>query len=210
MVRILWDWNGTLLDDVEISRGILNGMLARRSLPAVSPERYREIFRFPIIDYYRLAGFDFAKEPYEVIAQEYIETYPIAAKDAPLAQGAAEILAAVRAAGFRQTIISACERETLQTQVASLGVDGYFDAICGADDGFGGGKEQVAARWLAQNSDDGERRFYVGDTLHDFETAKILGCTPILVTYGHQDRARLEQCGAVVIDSLTELRDIIF
>ena len=66
MTRILWDWNGTLLDDTEISRGVLNGLLSRRGLPTVSLERYREIFTFPIIDYYRKAGFDFSVEPYEV------------------------------------------------------------------------------------------------------------------------------------------------
>ena len=210
MTRILWDWNGTLLDDTEISRGVLNGMLSRRGLPTVSLERYREIFTFPIIDYYRKAGFDFTVEPYEVLAADYIEKYPIAARNAGLAAGAAELLAEIRAAGFSQTIISAAESNSLRAQVASLGVDCYFDAICGADDGLGGGKEAVAARWLAENSAENERRFYIGDTLHDFETAQILGCTPILVTLGHQDRARLEISGAVVVDSFDALRPIIF
>lgn len=210
MTRILWDWNGTLLDDTEISRGVLNGMLSRRGLPTVSLERYREIFTFPIIDYYRKAGFDFSVEPYEVLAADYIEKYPIAARNAGLAEGAVELLAEIRTAGFSQTIISAAESDSLRAQVASLCIDSYFDAICGADNGLGGGKEAVAARWLAENFTENERRFYIGDTLHDFETARILGCTPILVTCGHQDRARLETSGAIIVDSFAELRPIIF
>ena len=210
MTRILWDWNGTLLNDVEISRSVLNGMLARRNLPMVSLERYREIFTFPIIDYYRLAGFDFSVEPYETLAAEYIAQYPIAAQNATLVDGAEALLAEIHQSGFQQTIISAAEHDSLLAQVTSLGIADYFDAICGAENGLGGGKEAVAARWLAQNATENERRFYIGDTLHDFETARILGCTPILFANGHQDRPRLESCGVRVIDALAELRDLIF
>ena len=82
MTKILWDWNGTLLDDVEICRAVLNGMLGRRGIAPVSLDRYREIFTFPIREYYRLAGFDFSRESYETLAEEYMRIYPREARRA--------------------------------------------------------------------------------------------------------------------------------
>lgn len=207
--QILWDWNGTLLDDAEISLRVLNRMLTDRGLAPVDMERYRDIFTFPIRDYYRLAGFDFDREPYEHIAEDYIAAYPIAAKSASLMPGALDALCRFRDAGFRQTIISAGETGLLRRQTDALGVTDFFDGIHGADDGYGGGKAEIAARWLAE-SGSCDASYFIGDTLHDREIAVSIGCTPILVTFGHQSRRRLSAFGDAVIDRMEELYPIIF
>ena len=207
--QILWDWNGTLLDDAEISLRVLNRMLADRGLPAVDMARYRDIFTFPIRDYYRLAGFDFDREPYERIAEDYIVAYPVAARSAKLTDGAMDALCRFRDAGFRQTIISAGETGLLRRQTDELGVTDFFDGIHGADDGYGGGKAEIAARWLAESGCRG-KSYFIGDTLHDREIAVSIGCTPILVTFGHQSRQRLSVFGDAVIDRMEELYPIIF
>lgn len=208
-MQILWDWNGTLLDDVEISRGILNAMLSRRNLPVVSLERYREIFMFPVESYYRLAGFDFSKEAYPIIAQEYIDAYPIVSKQASLVPGASQMVERFAATGIRQTIVSACETKALREQVASFGLTAYFDGIFGAEDGYGGGKIEVARAWLAQTGGAESDAVFIGDTLHDCETARAIGCRPVLFSGGHQSRIRLESAGEIVIDSLEELNPMI-
>ena len=46
--HIVWDWNGTLLDDVDAGIGALNRMLADRGLPAITRDFYRARFRFPV------------------------------------------------------------------------------------------------------------------------------------------------------------------
>lgn len=209
MPQILWDWNGTILDDAEISRTILNDMLTRRSLPTVSAERYRAIFTFPIEAYYRAAGFDFSKEPYAQIAQEYIDAYPAAALHARLTEGAAAAVKRFAEWGVRQTILSACEINALREQVASFGLTQYFDGIFGAGDGFGGGKIEVARAWLAETDTPAANAVFVGDTLHDLETARAIGCRPVLFSGGHQSRNRLAASGEMVIDSLEALYPIV-
>ena len=73
---VIWDFNGTLLDDVQAGIDSVNTLLVEREIPTVeSVEKYREVFRFPIIDYYRALGFDFDAEPYEIIAHEWVENY---------------------------------------------------------------------------------------------------------------------------------------
>ena len=69
---VIWDFNGTLLDDVKLCFDLLNKMLSKRGFETVTIEKYKEIFRFPVKEYYRLAGFDFEREPFEVTAVEFI------------------------------------------------------------------------------------------------------------------------------------------
>lgn len=74
--HIIWDWNGTLLDDVARCMAVINAMLEKRGLPALaSVDAYRSVFGFPVRDYYRRVGFDFGKEAFETLAAEYIELY---------------------------------------------------------------------------------------------------------------------------------------
>ena len=72
-VTVVWDWNGTLLNDVELNCAIMNRMLLERGKkPLPDLETYRRIFGFPIKGYYERAGFDFSREPYEDVADEYL------------------------------------------------------------------------------------------------------------------------------------------
>ena len=71
---ILWDWNGTLLDDVDLCVDALNRLLAGFGYPQrYDHERYRAIFGFPIEEYYVRAGFDFTKHSFAELAEKYME-----------------------------------------------------------------------------------------------------------------------------------------
>ena len=73
---VLWDWNGTLLDDVALCVDALNRLLRIYHYPQqYSLAQYREIFGFPIEDYYIRAGFDFSKNSYKELADDYMQDY---------------------------------------------------------------------------------------------------------------------------------------
>ncbi|MCK4288095.1 MAG: HAD hydrolase-like protein, partial [Bacteroidales bacterium] len=59
---IIWDWNGTLLNDIDICINSINILLEHRNIENLTKEIYKEIFTFPVKDYYSKAGFDFTKE----------------------------------------------------------------------------------------------------------------------------------------------------
>ena len=71
--HIIWDWNGTLLNDVDYSKNIINNILSDNDLPKLSLQKYREIFTFPVQDYYVAAGLDFSKTSFEILVRKYIE-----------------------------------------------------------------------------------------------------------------------------------------
>jgi len=73
--HILWDWNGTLLDDAQYGVGIMNKILKEKNLPLLDLKRYRDIFDFPVRRYYDRLGFDFNKDDFETVGMQFIDAY---------------------------------------------------------------------------------------------------------------------------------------
>ncbi len=205
-MTVIWDWNGTLLDDMQICLDIMDRILARRGLkPIGALERYRKIFTFPVKDYYALAGLDLAGEDFLDLAEEYMSDYRAHEKDCPLVPGARETLEALNAMGARQILASASRQDDLERQVRAHGLDGAFFAVLGMSDDLGGGKAGLAAGYMRREGLAPEDALFVGDTVHDFEVAQSIGCRCVLIAGGHQSVERLNATGAPVLDSITEL-----
>ena len=107
MIRcVVWDWNGTLLNDVEVAFSAMNQMLSRRGLPRLeSLSAYREIFTFPVRDYYVAAGLDLERESFSELAVEWTQLYNRFYPSCGLFPKAAEILKAVQGMGLRQLLV---------------------------------------------------------------------------------------------------------
>ena len=202
--NVVWDWNGTLLDDVEASVGALNRMLARRGLPAVTLKEYRERFGFPVRPFYEYAGFDFRRDDWDGVSREYVEDYDELAKDVGLTEGAREVLEGVRAAGKRQYVLSALQEDLLEGMLRRFGIRVYFEGVCGALDIYADGKVERGREMVGRHSIDAGKTLMVGDTLHDAEVAEALGFGVCLYSGGHNSRERLAAKGRVA-DRLVEL-----
>ena len=202
---IIWDWNGTLLDDAEICREAINKMLKMRHLPELSPEKYRDVFTFPVIEYYKEVGFDFTNEEWELVAMEFINLYLNALPTCGLTPFAVKTLESFKQKGYRQAIISAMEHDALIKSVTELGIYDYFDYIGGIDNHYGGGKIENARNYFNQAGLNPEMITLIGDTLHDSQVASELNCRCILVATGHQSYKRLSNTGLRVIHDLSEI-----
>jgi phosphoglycolate phosphatase len=205
---IIWDWNGTLLDDLWLALEIANGMLARRGLPTMDADRYRAIFDFPVERYYRIAGFDFDREPFPVLADEFITEFNRRLPECRLRERAVETLEHLRGQGVQQMILSASRKESLVTGVEHYGVTGFFDALHGLDDHFAVSKADLARTVAETLPTEPERVVMVGDTLHDVEVAEAMGVRCVLIAGGHQSEERLQVAGVPVltgIDAVTSL-----
>jgi len=186
----------------------VNRMLGDRGLPIIADmEAYREIFDFPIKEYYRKLGFDFDKEPYEVLAPIWVELYLENCCSAGIVDGVDTVVKAVAKTETKQVILSACEKDMLCDQLAELGVIEYFDEIIGLDDIHAAGKLHLAREWREKNPE--AKILFVGDTTHDAETAEVLGADCLLFTGGHQSKERLLTTGCETIDGIVEILDHI-
>jgi len=208
--HILWDWNGTLLDDVAACVCAINRMLRRRGLPEIGEALYRERFGFPVRNYYAALGFNLAAEDWDALAREFHAHYAETARGAPLRAGAAEALAALSARGVPMSVLSACEQSILERMLAERGLDGHFERVRGLSDLYAGSKRELGRRLLRELALPPEAVVLVGDTIHDHEVARALGCACVLLAGGHQAEERLRRCRRPLLRSLEQLPEVLF
>lgn len=203
---ILWDWNGTLLDDIDFSVDCLNQLLGEHDYPNnFDLTTYRAIFGFPIEDYYRRSGFDFEKHPFPILAKRYIEIFVPGSKACHTMPAARDALGAIHASGMKQVVLSASPTDLLTQQIAERDLTDFFDEILGLDDIYAKSKTARGTAWMAQSGIDPATAVMIGDTDHDADVAAAMGVRCILCTNGHQNREILAATGAILIDSLAQL-----
>lgn len=203
--HLVWDFNGTLIDDVSSDFAAANRLLKNHGLPEMKTvSEYRAIFGFPVADYYRRLGFDFSKVPFAQLAREWWADYSSRAETARLYPEVPKILRAVKERGIGQIVLSATEREMLQKQLDGLGIADAFDEILGADNTHAYGKTDLARQWKEKHPN--AVPIMIGDTDHDAETARAMGADIILLTCGHQAREKLEAANPMMIcESLSDI-----
>ena len=190
----IWDFNGTIFDDIGASIAAVNTLLAERGIKTLdSKDKYQEVFDFPIIDYYRRIGFDFDKEPYEVIAPLWVDLYLENSKNSGLFEDVIPTLDFFDKMGVKQSVLSASERNMLTGQLRDLGIYDRFEEIMGIDNIYAESKIAIAKDWKQRH--EGERALFIGDTTHDYETAEVLGADCYLISAGHQLEYKLRAAG---------------
>lgn len=208
MKTVLWDWNGTLLDDVQVSYDCLNEMLRRCGLPPVpSIGDYRTVFGFPVRDYYARVGI---RGPlFDEVAPLWMDVYMKNQVVCTLRPDASPVLGILKDAGWRQVILSASKRENLLEQMERFDILQYFDAVLGLTHIYATDKTGIAREWLENSGTDPADCVMIGDTLHDADVARSLDCRCVLVSGGHQSRTALLSAGCPVTDSLKAAAEII-
>lgn len=207
--HVVWDFNGTLLDDVDICVATLNTMLAERALPALSRPQYLESFGFPVYDFYLALGFDFEREDFTTVSHTYITRYEARVGEAVPHDEAKAAIAAVRRRGVTQAVLSAMEHSLLERLLARFELRAAMAEVRGLPDHGASSKVElgrVLQRELGANADE---ILLVGDTLHDAEVARALGCRCLLYTRGHQERSRLLAAGLPLCDSLADVAGLL-
>ncbi len=205
---IIWDWNGTLLDDVSICVECMNLLLEKRQLPVLTDDIYRSIFTFPVKAYYEKAGFDFEKEDFKVPALEFIELYYNNIHRAKLFPEVHAILQWARQQGLYQTVLSAMEHQALETSLTEKGIRHYFNEVIGINDHYGRSKLDNGLAYMDTLQYTKDKVLLIGDSLHDLEVADALGVDCVLLSQGHQSRERLLGKTDRVIESLNDLQTV--
>ena len=196
--NVVWDWNGALLDDISISVRTINEMLGKRSLALLTSESYREVFGFPVKNYYETVGFDFVKEDWDQVSMEYVTTYEFFTPDADLTDGVQEVLSELKDRGVKQYVLSALKEDLLHDMLERFGIKKYFEGICGSDNIYADGKIGRGKSMLQNYPIHPVKTLMIGDTLHDAEVARSLGFDCLLYTRGHNSTERLCQHEKVI------------
>lgn len=203
--HIIWDWNGTLLNDLDVSIDALNYILRQEQLPEVTQiEEYRKYFQFPVIEYYKKVGFDFHKTPFSELAKAYMAQYQPKSLQCDLHVGVKKTLETAKRLGYQQYLLSASNLQFLHEQLAVYDIAPYFNAIKGLDNIHAHSKAELAKAFVQSSDMNPSEVVFVGDSVHDSEVAKYAGCNCILIAAGHEHKDKLCATGYPVFHTIND------
>ena len=206
--HVIWDFNGTVLNDVQVGIDSVNVLLMKRRISVIaSADDYRRVFGFPIIEYYKRIGFDFDSEDYSDVAVEWVDEYMSRVSEAYINDGVVEMLNIIRQKGMKNVLVSATEINMLKKQISSLGISHLFDGVYGLDNIHAQNKIAVAVEWRESAKE--AKALLIGDTDHDFQTAKAINADCLLYLGGHQSKERLAGLGCPLINQISQLERYI-
>ncbi len=206
---VVWDWNGTIVDDVNASLMSVNDMLIKRNLPTITIQQYHQYLDTPIYKFYEHI-FDLNKITFDVIQSEFNSGYNKYISDNPLNDGAIAVMKMLKESDIKQVIVSSSNQDIVQKGAEKFGVAEYMNYISGSSDNFVGSKVERAIGVISKITTDYSKVVVIGDTLHDCQLANEIGADCILLSTGHQSKADLQTTGKPVIDSLNELNQYLF
>lgn len=189
--EIIWDWNGTLLNDRDISLKVEGELFPRYGVKPPTRVQREALFCHPIEKYYEKVGFDFSKHSYAEISDVWMEIYQEKVLEAELFHGVREMLETIRAEGKRQFILSAAPEDHLSDVTVSHKIHHLFDAVYGLSDPMAATKVYRGHDLMRDQKIDASKAILIGDTVHDYEVAQALGIEVLLIADGHNPFEKL-------------------
>ncbi|MEU2430566.1 MULTISPECIES: HAD family hydrolase [unclassified Streptomyces] len=204
--HLVWDWNGTLLDDIHAVIEATNASFAEIGLEPITLERYRDLYCVPVpLFYERLMGRLPTDEEWAVMDEVFHRHYWLRADACGLTAGAAQLLAERQASGSTQSLLSLAPHERLVPIVRSHGIEDRFVRVDGRIGASHAGKTEHMVRHLSALAGvEAERVVVIGDAVDDAVAAAHVGAKAVLYTGGSHSRVSLAAAGVPVVDSLAE------
>lgn len=205
---VFWDWNGTLLDDVLVAFNAVNDMLTARKLNNITLAQYRDYIDVPIIKFYERV-LDMSNETMDGIALEFHSLCEKRRLESSLAVGAEALLRELNSQGVKQYIFSSSREDRITPYLKEYRIDKYFSSVIAASDSFAGSKAERTRDYLAKNNIPPQKCLFIGDLVHDSETALFIGADCALLSCGHQSKNALIATGRKVFESFSALSEHI-
>ncbi|MEV4412711.1 HAD hydrolase-like protein [Catellatospora sp. NPDC049609] len=205
--HLVWDWNGTLLDDLSLVVAATNTAFASVAVPGVTyvvtADEHRRDFRRPISEYYAgVLGRPVDDVEFAVLDRVFHDAYRAGLAEMALAAGA---LDALRGWTGSQSLLSMWFHHELVPTVTRYGIHSHFVRMDGLLDATGGGfKAGHLKRHLAELRLEGSDVVLIGDSIDDADAAASVGARCVLYTGGFTDPDRLRAYGVPVADTLVE------
>ena len=203
--NVVWDWNGTIVDDSFLFVETMNSVLSDYSLPQISLRDYRKSFCFPIQKYWASLGFVFNKKQFDEMNHSFIGRYKKKMFVPLLHKNILCVLKKLQKETINQFVVSASENSLLLDSVEHYGLGGFFSSVWGVDNLNALGKESLAKELVSSANINPHETLLVGDTSLDYRVACSVGFSPLLVSFGHFSRSRLLKTGAPIVDSPKEI-----
>ncbi|PSK96417.1 phosphoglycolate phosphatase-like HAD superfamily hydrolase [Murinocardiopsis flavida] len=206
ITHIVWDWNGTLLDDNHANLAAVNRVCARFGREPIALDDWRAMFRRPLTACYEeLLGRPFADGEWARVNEDYDRAYRELLPSCGLAEGALDVLGAWRDRGGSQSLLSMAGHEFLVPLIDERGLTPHFTRVDGRRyDTDTDSKADHLVDHLSAQGIDPATTVLIGDIDDDARAAEAAGAHAVLVATGLMGRERLTATGHPVADSAAE------
>lgn len=204
-MHVVWDWNGTLVDDFPVVVESVNAALAAIGGRPITGDDYRAHYTRPVARFYeRLLERPVSVDEWGTVDRAFHDQYRASVDHIPLATGAEDAIAAASARGWSQSILSMWWEDELEEAVRRRGLLHRMALVQGNGDDPGGEKAGHLSGHLRTLDVVPESVVMVGDSLDDAAAAGAVGTGCILYDSGSHHLDDLEAVGVPVTDSLVD------
>lgn len=187
----------------------MNILLKEEGKEEISLERYKEVFKFPVIDYYRELGVGLTDEEFYKIGKKFIVLYEASKFNCNLYEDIMTTITFINKSNIKQSVLSAYSQDKLIDMLKHYELFNYMENILGQNNIYAEGKIELGEKLIKKINEPANSILMIGDTDHDFEVAEKMGIDCILLNRGHQNIKQLEKTNAVIIENLAELAKIM-
>tara|TARA_Y100000996_G_scaffold411044_1_gene394473 strand:+ start:354 stop:998 length:645 start_codon:yes stop_codon:yes gene_type:complete len=207
---IVWDWNGTIVNDAWVFVDVMNFFLKMKGLPKTSLDDYKKNFGFPIQNYWKTLGFKFNNKEFNLLNKSFIEEYQKRIFLPKLQPGIVDLIKKINRLKIKQFVLSASENSLLHKSVGFYKINSLFEDVVGVDNLNAVGKISLAKVLFKKNNLHLNKTLVIGDTKYDLDVAQALGCSALLVSYGHIEHKRLLDLKVPLVRSVKEIESFLF
>ena len=206
--NIFFDFNGTILNDVDLCYDILKKMMVHFDLNPIRKEEYLDHFFFPVDAYYHSLGFK--KNEYKLQCSFFVDEYKNRwLKETNINNDLVDCFKILKEKGYKLYCLSATKIDMLENQLKILDLYKYFDGVIGSDNSSALGKIEYGKKYVINHNIDVTKSIMIGDTFHDYEVAKSIGFIPLLFSNGHNSYKLLSKTNQIIFNDYKELPNII-
>lgn len=200
-VHIVWDWNGTLLDDLSCMVDAVSACQEAIGEPPVDAATYRRQHCLPGRAFHdRLCGRPVTDAEWPTITRTFAEH--MAARNPPLRAGAARLLESVTRRNHTQSLLSLTDDPQLRREVKQTGLTRVFQRIDGRHEPGTAKSVALEQHLRTLGAHDRRRVVLIGDTRDDARAAQACGLRAVLHSGGFEPAEQLRTAGVPVVHSL--------
>ena len=207
--HIIFDWNGTIINDAWVFIDILNELLIPRGLNPITMEKYRSQFCFPIKSFYKKLGLNITAQAFNELEKEFVNHYNNKMYDPKLFDNATKTFRKLIDNGFKLSILSASNEKILTELVTYYSLNKYFDYIIGVDNYSANGKIESGKDLINKLNLSNHQIILIGDTDYDYKVATQLKIDCFLKINGHQSYNKLKAVTNNIINSFNDIYNML-
>lgn len=207
ITHIIWDFNGTVLDDVDASVAAVNDMLRIRGLPETTKEKYVGSVSLPLDRYY--SGIGIKNTDMSSLSEEFRRHCKKHDDLTHIFEDFYDAAEYAKSLGIKNILMSSLYIDYLYEETEKYKIREYFDDMIGMDDMLVGSKLENAKKFIERSNATPDNILFIGDMINDAQIARTLGSHCILIPNGHNSKSRCLAQEVTVVESLGYVKEYL-